>query len=144
VHARTTISKQRPYDARHARALLTLLDAAPDVPVQIAHLAGSGGYDEPGVDDAVGVFVEAIAAKDPRVAKLWFDVSGVAGLGEWPKPAARVAERIRQIGVDRILWGADGSAGGNTPAAAWKAFIDTPLTPAEIETIRTNVAPYLR
>jgi len=144
VHARTTISKQRPYDARHARAFLTLLDAAPDVPVQIAHLAGSGGYDEPGVDDAVGVFVEAIAAKDPRVAKLWFDVSGVAGLGEWPKPAARVAERIRQIGVDRILWGADGSAGGNTPAAAWKAFIDTPLTPAEIETIRTNVAPYLR
>ena len=79
VHARTTISKQRPYGAAHARVFLeTLLPAAPDVPVQIAHLAGSGGYDEAGIDDAVGVFVDAIAARDPRVARLWFDVSGIA------------------------------------------------------------------
>jgi predicted TIM-barrel fold metal-dependent hydrolase len=145
VHARTTISKQRPYGAEHARVFLeTLLPAAPDVPVQIAHLAGSGGYDEDGVDAAVGVFVDAIAARDPRVARLWFDVSGVAGLGNWPRPAARVAERIRQLGVQRVLWGADGSTGGNTPAAAWKAFKDVPLTPVELETIRTNVAPYLQ
>ena len=145
VHARTTISKQRPYGAEHARVFLeTLLPAAPDVPVQIAHLAGSGGYDEDGVDAALGVFVDAIAARDPRVARLWFDVSGVAGLGKWPRPAARVAERIRQLGVQRVLWGADGSTGGNTPAAAWKAFKDVPLTPAELETIRTNVAPYLK
>ena len=34
VHARTTISKQRPYGAEHARVFLeTLLAAAPDVPV---------------------------------------------------------------------------------------------------------------
>jgi predicted TIM-barrel fold metal-dependent hydrolase len=144
VHARTTISKQRPYDAAHARAFLTLLEAAPDVPVQIAHLAGSGGYDEAGVDAAVGVFVDAIAAKDPRVARLWFDVSGIAGLGNWPKPAARLADRIRQLGIERIVWGADGAAGGNTPANAWKTFADVPLTPAERETIRTNLAPYLR
>ena len=144
VHARTTISKQRPYGAEHARVFLdTLLPAAPDVPVQIAHLAGSGGYDEDGVDAAVGVFVDAIAAKDPRVARLWFDVSGVAGLGNWPRPAARVAERIRQIGVERVLWGADGAA-AIPPAAAWKTFQEVPLTPAERETIRTNVAPYLK
>ena len=144
VHARTTISKQRPYGAEHARVFLeTLLPAAPDVPVQIAHLAGSGGYDEDGVDAALGVFVDAIAAKDPRVAKLWFDVSGIALIGNWPRPAARVAERIRQLGVERVLWGADGAAGGTTPTAAWKAFTETPLTPGEIETIRTNVAPYL-
>ena len=144
VHARTTISKQRPYDAAHARAFLTLLEAAPDVPVQIAHLAGSGGYDEAGLDAAVGVFVDAIAAGEPRVAKLWFDVSGIAGIGGWPRPAARVAERIRQLGTGRVVWGADGAAGGNTPGAAWRAFREIPLTPAELETIRTNVAPYLR
>jgi len=143
VHARTTISKQRPYHGGHARAFLTLLEVAPDVPVQIAHLAGSGGYDEAGLDEALGVFVDAIAAKDPRVARLWFDVSGVAGLGEWPRPAARVAERIRQIGLARVVWGADGAAGGNTPAKAWKTFHEVPLTPAEFETIRTNVAAYL-
>jgi predicted TIM-barrel fold metal-dependent hydrolase len=145
VHARTTISKQRPYGAEHARVFLeTLLPAAPDVPVQIAHLAGSGGYDEAGVDDAVGVFVDAITARDPRVARLWFDVSGIALIGNWPRPAARVAERIRQFGVQRVLWGADGAAGGTTPAAAWKAFKEVPLTAAELEAIRTNVAPYLK
>jgi len=144
VHARTTISKQRPYGAAHARAFLTLLEAAPDVPVQIAHLAGAGGYDEAGVDEAVGVFVDAIAAKDPRLARVWFDVSGIALIGKWPEPAARVAERIRQLGLQRIVWGADGAAGGTTPDQAWKAFTKTPLTPAELETIRTNVAPYLR
>jgi uncharacterized protein len=145
VHARTTISLKRPYDARHARVFLdTLLPAAPDVPVQIAHLGGSGGFDEPGLDEAVGIFVDAIAAKDPRVARLWFDVSGVAGIGKWPAPASRVAERIRQIGLDRVLWGADGAAGGNAPAAAWKSFSQTPLTPQELEAIRSNVAPYLR
>lgn len=144
VHARTTISKQRPYDAAHARAFLTLLESAPDVPVQIAHLAGSGGYDEAGVDAAVGVFVDAIAARDPRVARLWLDVSGIAGLGDWPRPAARVAERIRQLGTARVVWGADGAAGGSTPKAAWTAFKAVPLTPVEFEAIRTNVAPYLR
>jgi predicted TIM-barrel fold metal-dependent hydrolase len=144
VHARTTISKQRPFGAAHARAFLSLLEAAPDVPVQIAHLSGAGSYGEGGVDDAVGVFVDAIAAKDPRVARLWFDVSGIALLGNWPAPAPRVAERIRQLGIERIVWGADGAAGGTTPAKAWKGFCDTPLTPAELETIRTNVAPYLR
>jgi uncharacterized protein len=143
VHARTTISKQRPYHAGHARAFLTLLEAAPDVPVQIAHLAGSGSYDRAGQDEVVGVFVDAIAAKDPRVARLWFDVSGVALLGTWPAPAARVAERLRQIGLDRIVWGADGAT-SMPPAQAWKGFTETPLTPAELERIRTNVAPYLR
>jgi predicted TIM-barrel fold metal-dependent hydrolase len=145
LHARTTISKGRPYGAEHARVFLdTLLPAAPDVPVQIAHLAGSGGYDEPGLDAAVGVFVDAIAAKDPRVTNLWFDASGVAGLGKWPAPAARVAERLRQLGLHRIVWGADGAAGGTTPASAWTAFQEVPLTAAEFAAIRTNVAPYLR
>jgi predicted TIM-barrel fold metal-dependent hydrolase len=144
VHARTTISKQRPYGAAHARAFLRLLEAAPGVPVQVAHLTGAGGYDEAGVDEAVGVFVDAIAAKDPRLTRVWFDVSGIALIGKWPEPAARVAERIRQLGVQRVVWGADGAAGGTTPDQAWKAFAKIPLTATELETIRSNVAPYLR
>ena len=145
VHARTTISKHRPYGAAHARAFLSLLEAAADVPVQIAHLGGAGTYDEPAVDEAIGVFADAIAAKDPRVRHLWFDVSGIAGYGEWATRKGRVAERLRQLGLQRILYGSDGAGGDNlAPAAAWKAFTEIPLAPAEIETIRTNVAPYLR
>jgi hypothetical protein len=45
VHMHTSIDNQRKYGAEQASVFLNeLLAAAPDVPVQIAHLAGSGGY----------------------------------------------------------------------------------------------------
>ena len=49
VHLRANISKKRPYGAVQARAFLELLlPAAPDVEVQVAHMAGTGpGYDDP-------------------------------------------------------------------------------------------------
>ncbi|MEO5823495.1 MAG: amidohydrolase family protein [Vicinamibacteraceae bacterium] len=146
VHMRSTLSQKRPYGAASARAFLNdVLPAAPDVPVQIAHLAGAGGYDDPLVDEALGVFVEAIAKDDPRLRRVYFDVSGVAGLGEWRGKATRIAERIRAIGVTRILYGSDGAGAGNlTPAEAWKAFTDLPLTDDERRIIAANVAPYLR
>jgi predicted TIM-barrel fold metal-dependent hydrolase len=146
VHMRSTISQKRPYGAASARAFLEqLLPAVPDVPVQIAHLAGAGGYDEPEVDEAVGVFVDAVAARDARMRRVYFDVSGVAGLGDWKAHAPRIAERVRALGVDRVLFGADGYGGGNlAPADAWRVFAELPLTPAELRTIARNVAPYLR
>ena len=76
---------------------------------------------------------------------VYFDVSGVAGLGEWKSKAAVVAERIRAIGVGRILYGSDGAGGGNaTPKEAWAAFRQLPLSDPEFQTIATNIAPYMR
>jgi predicted TIM-barrel fold metal-dependent hydrolase len=146
VHMRSTISTKRPYGAAYARAFLDrLLPAAPEVPVQIAHLAGAGSYDDPLVDEALGVFIAAIARGDSRMKHVYFDVSGVAGLGEWKSKTAVVAERIRAIGVGRILYGSDGAGGGNaTPKEAWAAFRQLPLSDAEFQTIATNVAPYMR
>jgi predicted TIM-barrel fold metal-dependent hydrolase len=146
VHMRSNLSQQRPYGAAYARTFLEqLLPAALDVPVQIAHLAGAGGFDDPLVDEALGVFVTAIATNDPRMKPVWFDVSGVAGLGEWKAKAPRIAARIREVGIARILYGSDGAGGGNlVPADAWKAFAELPLTPAELKAIASNVAPYLR
>jgi predicted TIM-barrel fold metal-dependent hydrolase len=146
VHMRSNLSQQRPYGAAYARTFLEqLLPAALDVPVQIAHLAGAGGFDDPLVDEALGVFVTAIATNDPRMKQVWFDVSGVAGLGEWKAKAPRIAARIREVGLARILYGSDGAGGGNlVPADAWKAFAELPLTPAELKAIASNVAPYLR
>jgi predicted TIM-barrel fold metal-dependent hydrolase len=146
VHMRSTISKKRPYGAAYARAFLDeLLPAAPDVPIQIAHLTGAGSYDEPLVDEALGVFVDAIAKGDARVTRLYFDVSGVAGLGEWKTKAPRIATRIRELGVARVLYGSDGATGGHaTPQEAWKFFRQLPLTAAEFRNIETNVAPYMR
>jgi uncharacterized protein len=146
VHMRSTISTKRPYGAAYARAFLdSLLPAAPDVPVQIAHLAGAGSYDDPLVDEALGVFIAAIARNDSRMTRVLFDVSGVAGLGEWKSKKDLIAQRIRAIGVERILYGSDGAGGGNaTPKEAWAAFRQLPLSDAEFRTIEGDVAPYMR
>jgi predicted TIM-barrel fold metal-dependent hydrolase len=146
AHMRSSITRKRPYGADQARVFLDdLLPAAPDVPVQIAHLAGAGGYDDPLVDQALGVFIAAIAKHDPRMARVYFDVSGVAGLGKWEDKAGLIATRIRELGVDRILYGSDGAGGGNlAPREAWAAFRQLPLSEAEFRTIASNLAPFMR
>ena len=145
VHLRSSVTKQRPYGAAQARAFLNdVLPSAPDVPVQIAHLAGAGSYDKTLVDQAIGVFVDAIAAGDRRMTRVLFDVSGVAGLGPWKESVDLIATRIRQLGVERVLYGSDGAGGGNpTPREAWTSFLQLPLSPDEFRTIANNVAPYM-
>jgi len=146
VHMRSSVTRQRPYGANEARIFLNeVLPAAPDVPVQIAHLTGAGGYDDPLIDQALAVFASAIAHLDWRMAHVYFDVSGVAGLGQWVDKANLVATRIRQLGVDRILYGSDGAGGSNlAPREAWAAFRQLPLSDAEFRTIENNIAPYMR
>jgi predicted TIM-barrel fold metal-dependent hydrolase len=146
VHIRSTLSRQRPYGAAQARAFLdNVLPSAPDIAVQIAHLAGAGGYDDPAVDEALGVYADAIAARDPRMTHVYFEVSGVAGVGEWRGKADRIATRIRQLGIGRILYGSDSAVGpGRKPAEAWASFRELPLSREELRAIAANVAPYLR
>jgi uncharacterized protein len=146
VHLRASISRNRPYGPVQARAFLEqLLPAAPDVPVQVAHLAGSGpGYDDPPVDSVMAVLAEAVERRDPRTRRLWFDVATVVDQKISAATAARVAKRIRQVGVDRILYGSDAALGDNPrPREGWAEFRKLPLTEAEFERIAGNVAPYL-
>ena len=77
VHMRASISKKRPYGAAQARVFLEqLLPAAPDVPVQVAHLASSGpGYDDPLAHEAIAVLAEAVEKGDPRTRRLLFDAA---------------------------------------------------------------------
>jgi predicted TIM-barrel fold metal-dependent hydrolase len=120
-----------------------VLSAAPHIPVQVAHLAGSGGYDDPTSDAALSVFIGAIAHHDPRVSHLYFDISGVAGLGEWESKKQLIASRIRQIGVHRILFGSDGAWTNFTPLRADPAFHELPLTREEFQVIDNNLPPYM-
>ena len=65
------------YGREEARIFLNeILTAAPDIAVQIAHLCGAGGFDDPSVDQALGVFVDAITNGDPRTKQLYFAVTG--------------------------------------------------------------------
>ncbi len=145
IHMRANISKGRPYGEQQARIFLEqLLPLAKDIPVQVAHLAGTGpGYDDPPADAAMAFLAVAVARGDRRTRNLWFDVSGIATADMPAEQAERMTLRIRQVGVDRILYGSDGALPGNSPQEAWSNFKRLPLTPAEFAQIAKNVAPYL-
>ena len=137
VHLRS--NTKRTWGAVQARVFLQkLLPAAPNVPIQIAHMTGAGGYDYPGIDPAVGVFVDAIAARDKRMERVYFEISGVF-LEQWESKVDLIVKRLRTIGLDRILYGSDGP-----PLPNWRAFRKLPLTEEEFRQIERNIAPYLR
>jgi predicted TIM-barrel fold metal-dependent hydrolase len=145
VHMRSSVTAKRPYGAPSARAFLNdVLPFAPDVSVQIAHLAGAGGYDDPATDEALAVFVDAIANGNSRMKHVYFDASGVIGVEKPSDKLNLIATRIRQIGVNRVLYGSDGALPpAYTPKKAWEAFRRLPLTDAEFKIIANNRAPYM-
>jgi predicted TIM-barrel fold metal-dependent hydrolase len=147
VHLRASISRNRPYGAAQARVFLEqLLPLVPDIPVQIAHLAGSGpGCDDPPADSAMAVLAEAVEQVDPRTSRLWFDVATVVDPHISLANADLVARRIRQVGVERILYGSDAAIGDNLrPREGWAAFRRLTIMEDELVRIAGNAAPYLR
>jgi predicted TIM-barrel fold metal-dependent hydrolase len=146
VHMRASISLKRPYGPEQARRFLELLSFAPDITVQIAHMASSGpGYDDPVAHSVIEVLADAVAKKDPRTRRLYFDVASNAFPTNSPEISALMVRLIRQIGVKRILYGSDAYAAGNLePLKAWEAFRQLKLSEKEMKTIAKNTAPYLR
>jgi uncharacterized protein len=147
VHMRASVSNRRPFGAVQAKVFLDrLLAAAPDVPVQVAHMAGTGpGYDDQAADDALAVLAQAVQQKDRRIRQLWFDVTTVANGELSAERAELLVRRLRQVGVDRVLYGSDAPVAPNLrPREGWAAFRRLPLTDEEFARIASNVAPYLR
>lgn len=137
----------KPYGRAEAQVFLNnVLPAAPDVPIQIAHLAGAGPGLDRGSKEALAVFADAISAGDSRTRNIYFDVATTVTMRTSPEEAAFIAARLRQIGLHRILYGSDMAVGGNpTAQQAWTAFREKlPLNEAEFQTIAQNVAPYMR
>jgi predicted TIM-barrel fold metal-dependent hydrolase len=121
-----------------------ILPEAPDVTVQIAHLGGSGPRLDPGT--MAGMIVLSEAARNARMHHLYFDMTTNVMARSSEDDAAFMAARIRQIGVERILYGSDMAIQGN-PAAreSWAMFrMKTRLTAQEFDGIAANIAPYLR
>lgn len=144
AHIHANIGKHRPYGAAEARIFLTrILPSAPNVTVQIAHLAGAGDYDA-ATDSAAAVFGEAMQRHDPRTAHLYFDASGIGISAMDPATKQRMVARMRQLGMDRILYGSDGAVPGFGPREYWTAFKTLPLAADELRIVAANVAPYLR
>ena len=146
VHMRASLSRKRPYGPEQARVFLDqLVTAAPNVMIQVAHLASTGpGYDDPPADSVMDVFADAIKRHDPRMKNVWFDVASIANV-QTPETAAKIARRIREVGVERVVYGSDSAFGDNLrPRESWAAFRRIPLTEEEFRAIAGNVAPYFK
>ena len=144
VHMHANINNRRPYGVEQGKVFLEqLVPQAPDVTIQIAHLAGAGGAASAAADSVVGVFADAFARNDPRTKNLWFDLTLVADRRLTPELGERAARRIRQIGTSRMLFGSD-AVPGTPPSVVLSYFWKLPLTSAEFGAIARNVPPYMR
>lgn len=116
--------------------LRQLVAAAPDVPIQIAHLWGGESYSAPALEG----YANAVASGDAVARNLFFDVAAVLMQPRPPEQMQEIVASMRKIGLDRILWGSDAP-----PVEAWAGFREhVPLTEAEFRQIAGNVAPYLQ
>ena len=144
VHLWTTFGD---YGSRQANIFLNqILPYAPNVTIQIAHLAGAGpGYEEP-EEKALAVYADAIMAKDPRMKNVYFDVATNVTGRQDKATTDLIVRRLRQVGLKRVLFGSDMSLPPEPALAAqWAAFRRSlPLTDAELRIIASNVAPYMR
>jgi predicted TIM-barrel fold metal-dependent hydrolase len=166
VHLRT---HSKEYGATDARAFIEqVLPAAPAVPVQFAHMAGWGGYDR-ATDEALGAFVEAMRQGRLRRRQLYFDLSAVLLPGSayetqpgrelvcfgeemrllaeqqrgYPGWEARPVRRIRQVGLDHVLFATDWPVAS---PADYQALVreQLHLSTKEVRRLSANVALYLR
>jgi len=138
---------EQDYDARAQAAafLNSVLPEAPDSIIQIAHMTGDTGFTND-TDASFEIFARAIKSNDRRTRNLYFDAAGVvlAGSnGQSEVTLALIAKRMREVGLNRILFGSDRHAPNNEPPAdAWKTFHRLPLTNVEFGIIAHNLLPY--
>ena len=134
------------YGAEDARLFLDKLVAvAPSIDVVVAHLGASGpGYSAQN-DSVMAEFGAAADRGDRRMRNVYFDVASNVSEETTPEEAALVARRIRQVGLQHVLYGSDLSVPGGTIRAGWELFrTRTPLTTGELRTIAGNVRPFVR
>ena len=132
------------YGREHAEIVLRqILPAAPDVPIQIAHL----GSNESATDEVTAVYADAAAAGDPRLRNVIFDITQTVlpDSSQSAETLARIAATLRRIGLQRIVFGTDMIVGSNPPPREqWRAVRRLPLTDEELRVVARNVPAYLR
>lgn len=128
-----------------------VLPAAPDVPVQVAHLGGSGGYDAR-TGAAVEAFAGALRDHPERTSNLLFDLAaapvpphrarGDSALLERVRAINEAAARgIRALGPDRIVYGSDWPAASGRYLEGIRSAL--PLADSLAAELLDDPAPYL-
>ncbi|MGH9908042.1 MAG: amidohydrolase family protein [Pyrinomonadaceae bacterium] len=157
VHIRP---KAETFDVKQAdRLIRQVLAKAPNITIQIAHMAGWGGYDRL-TDSVLQTFIRAIRAGRLNRNRIYFDLSGVVlprrayaappgsdlrfladaqkNFSEWK---SRLSLRIRQLGLSRVLFATDFPV---TNQAEYSSLIqdELKLTRREVRRILSTTAPY--
>ncbi|HEX9982926.1 MAG TPA: amidohydrolase family protein [Thermoanaerobaculia bacterium] len=134
------------YGAEDAQLFLDqIVPKAPDIEIVVAHLGASGPGYSPQHDEVMAVFANAAERKDRRVNNLYFDVSSNVTEEITAADAALVVQRMRQVGLGRVLYGSDLSVPGGTIARGWEIFrTKLPLTSAELQQIVNNRTRFAR
>lgn len=143
------------YGYREARIFIDeVLASAPDLPVQIAHMA-SGGMAR---DSSMQAFVKASAERpDLMDEDVVFDLSAAfrspdAAQGDTTKlrkiraANERLAREIQDIGVDRVVFGSDWPGGAVRPRRPARSAetLRSILDRQTVESLFDNRAPYVR
>ncbi|HYC60983.1 MAG TPA: amidohydrolase family protein [Thermoanaerobaculia bacterium] len=134
------------YGAEDANIFLDKVVAqAPDIEIVVAHFGASGPGYPPQNDEVMAVFGAAAERNDPRMANVYFDISSNVTDEITPADAALVAQRIRQVGTKRVLYGSDLVPPGGSIRRGWEIFrTKLPLTAAELEQIANNQPGFAR
>lgn len=130
-----------------------VLPAAPDVPVQVAHMGGNSRFDSATVR-SFDALARAIEDHPRRMDDVFFDM----GLVPFPPQRARgdtarqrvyrrwnrrFAEAVRRVGLDRVVFGTDYPEAKPGPYAR-RLRESLPLADSEIDDLYEDRAPYLR
>jgi predicted TIM-barrel fold metal-dependent hydrolase len=134
------------YGAEDAHLLLDkIVPLAPGIEIVVAHLGASGPGYSPQHDEVMAVFATAAERKDPRMNSVYFDVASNVTDEITTADAALVAQRIRQVGIRRVLYGSDLNAPGGSILRGWEIFrTKVPLTADELQQIANNRTRFAR
>ena len=122
-----------------------LVTAAPSIEIVVAHFGWAGPGYPPQADSVMAVFGAAAERNDSLMRNVYFDVATVVTGETSPEMAALIARRIRQVGLQRMLYGSDLVPPGGSIRSGWEIFHNrVPLTAEEMRTIAGNVTRFTR
>lgn len=128
------------YGAEDVRLFLSdVVRFAPNIEIVVAHLGASGPGYPPQNDEVMAAFGAAAQRRDRNMRNVYFDVATNVFEETTAAEAALVAQRIREVGTRRILYGSDLNAPGGGIRQGWEIFRSkVPLTTAEFRQIASN------
>ena len=150
IHLQT---RREDFGRRDVEAFVDeVIPAAPDVPVQVAHMGGDSRFDSATVR-SFDALADAMEEHPERMDDVFFDM----GLVPFPEQRARgdtarqrvyrrwnrrFAEAVRRVGPDRVVFGTDYPE-ARPGQYARRLRQSLPLTPSEIRDLFDDRAPYL-